>query len=89
MKLLVGPILAGLGLEAALVAMFCIDPGSICGRALSAIAVVYLHRPGLVFAEHILGFTSWRQHLMVAPILMVVVWVSIFAVLRYLFQARD
>ena len=89
MKLLGHPILCGLGAEAVLVGTFFLFPVGSCNAPLPGIAVIYLHYPGFLFSEHIFGFTSDRQHLLVAPLVMAVVWVSIFMAVSYFFRARQ
>ena len=70
MKLLAHPILCGLGVEASLIGTFLLFPVGSCNAPLPGIAVLYLHQPGFLFSEHVLRFTSDRQHLVVAPIVM-------------------
>ena len=88
MKLLAHPILCGLGVEASLIGTFLLFPVGSCNAPLPGIAVLYLHQPGFLFSEYVLRFTSDRQHLVVAPIVMAAVWVSIFAVAGYIIRAR-
>lgn len=88
MKLLAHPILCGLGIEALLIATFVLFPVGSCNAPLPGVAVLYLHRPGFLFSEHVLRFTSDTQHLFVAPLVMTAVWITAFAVAGYIGRAR-
>ena len=88
MKLFAHPVLCGLGVEAVLVGTFLLFPVGSCNAPLPGVAVLYLHYPGFLFSEHVLRFTSDRQHLVVAPIVMAAVWVTIFAAAGYIIRAR-
>ena len=89
MKLLKHPILSGLGFEAALIATFLVFPVGPCNAPAPGIAVLALHTPGFLLSSLVLGATSDKQSLIIAPIVMTAVWISSLYLLRRVFNPED
>lgn len=88
MKLLAHPILSAVAIESLLAGLFVAFPVGPCAAPIIGIGIVYLHYPVLQFAHHVLGVTAYGQQLLVAPLLMLPVWVALLYTVRFVFRSR-
>jgi hypothetical protein len=89
MNLLKHPILAALGFEAALIAIFMLFPVGACNAPAPGVAVLALHAPGLLLSSIVFGPGSNGLHLVVAPIVMSAFWISALYLVRNFIRTRN
>jgi len=86
MRLIPNLIVTGVAIEALFAGLFILFPVGPCSAPIIGIGIVYLHYPALMFAGHVLGITAYGRQLVLAPLLMVPVWVALLFTSRFLFK---